>query len=485
MFLPLDRPLDWRDPPVATLALTAVCVLVFLVFQTDDGRSRREAVQFYYDSGLAAIELPRYQSWLERHGREARCETSGAWEGYDAPSPCWLFRMQSDPAFMRALRAGEIITAEDDGHSAWRFDRRTYERKRAANTTEAWGLKSADFSWSRLLTHQFLHGGWGHLFGNMLFLVAVGLLLEAAVGAGLTAAFYLLGGVAAAAVHMIFQPASLVPMVGASGAIAGLMGAMTVAYGLRPVRFFYTVGVWFDYVRAPAIVLLPLWFGKELLSWWLYADESAVAFTAHMGGLVGGAFLATATRLVRPSAVRPPAEADSGAQAQAALAAAQDALRRLDFDTAARGFRRLLTEGDTRDAVLRGLYDAQCHQPASEAYHAAAAEVLARATPERRALVDAVYADYRHRARPRPRLEAASLRVLARYFLATAQRARAAEVLTVMSRAPNRFPHLATRLEALAGQYEAAGEGERAERWRAQARAVRVLRQGANDATSG
>lgn len=140
------------------------------------------------------------------------------------------------------------------------------------------------------LTHAFLHGGLGHLLGNMVFLFLVGCTVEASLGAGLYLAFYLLGGLCAVSLFWLLDPASTVPLVGASGCIAGLMGLYAALFGWRKIRFFYSAVVYFGYANAPAIILLPLWLANEYLQL-RFGNDTHVAYAAHMGGLAGGGLL--------------------------------------------------------------------------------------------------------------------------------------------------------------------------------------------------
>lgn len=466
MFLPLDRRLDWRRPPLATLSLALVCVLVFVVFQAHDAERRRAAHDYYYDSGLAEIELPRYRDWLASHGGSEFVERWGD-RLADRNTP-WLWRLETDPQFRRVLGAGGIVAAGADTYPRWRLYRHRFESLQRENVAYAWGFRPGASSWVTAVTHQFLHGGWFHLVGNMVFLVAVGLLLEVVAGPLLTAGLYLLGGLAAVGVFWLFDPNGLVPLVGASGAIAGLMGAMAVAYGMTRVRFFYTLGFWFDYVRAPAIVLLPLWFGKELLDWYLHGDASNIAFTAHMGGLAGGAALMLVARTAWPrlgAQALTDSEPASGPTADELLEEADRCLRRLELRRAARLYEALLSRGDHRAAALRGLYDSNRAQPAGDDFHAAAARVFESRGGELADMVQAVYADYRRVARPRPRLRRRSLQALSERFLAENRLDQAEELLRLMARHPDRFPDLVPALDRLVRQLRAAGAADRAAGW--------------------
>src|SRR5690606_8101923 len=101
--------------------------------------------------------------------------------------------------------------------------------------------------------------------------------------------FYLLSGVAANLLHLGFNLGEYVPVVGASGAISGLMGMYLALYRLRKIRFFYTLGFYFGEFRAPALFIFPLWIGKEIYGHFFI--ESNTAYAAHLGGLLAGAGL--------------------------------------------------------------------------------------------------------------------------------------------------------------------------------------------------
>ncbi len=143
-----------------------------------------------------------------------------------------------------------------------------------------------------ILTSMFLHGGWLHLIGNMLYLWIFGDNIEDRLGRGRYIVFYLLCGAVAALGQGVADPRSEVPMIGASGAISGVLGAYLVLYPrakvlvLLPLLFFVTA------VRVPAVVVLGIWFAAQILSS-LAAPGSGggVAFAAHVGGFVAGVVL--------------------------------------------------------------------------------------------------------------------------------------------------------------------------------------------------
>ena len=145
--------------------------------------------------------------------------------------------------------------------------------------------------WYTPLTSMFLHGGWFHLIGNMWFLWLFGNNVEDSMGHVRYLVFYLLCGVAAAATQTAVSPASIVPMVGASGAISGVMGAYVVLYPRVRVHMLVVLFVFITRIVVPAYVMLGYWFLLQLLGGSMAQGEGGVAFWAHVGGFVAGAVL--------------------------------------------------------------------------------------------------------------------------------------------------------------------------------------------------
>jgi membrane associated rhomboid family serine protease len=143
-----------------------------------------------------------------------------------------------------------------------------------------------------LFTSMFLHGGWLHLIGNMWFLWIFGNNVEDSMGHVRFLAFYLLCGIAAAAAQVAVDPRSVVPMVGASGAISGVMGAYIVLYPQVRVHMFTWFILPFRFV-IPAWLMLGYWFLLQVLGGLpaLEAESGGVAFWAHAGGFVSGMLL--------------------------------------------------------------------------------------------------------------------------------------------------------------------------------------------------
>jgi membrane associated rhomboid family serine protease len=149
-------------------------------------------------------------------------------------------------------------------------------------------------AWVGLVTSIFLHGSWLHLGGNMLYLWVFGDNVEDAMGHGLFLLFYLLTGVVAALAHVLTQANSTVPLVGASGAIAGVLGAYLILYPRARILSLIFLGIFARLVELPAALVLGLWFVLQVLQGvgtLAAPDVETVAWWAHVGGFVAGMVL--------------------------------------------------------------------------------------------------------------------------------------------------------------------------------------------------
>lgn len=168
-----------------------------------------------------------------------------------------------------------------------------------------WSVVPADIvsghHWITIVTAMFMHASWSHILGNMVFLWAFGPEIEEAMTPSRYAIFYLLGGLAAMLGQIAASPSSTVPCLGASGAIAAVMGAFLVTFPHDNIRTLFFFGFFVRVTAVPAVILIGLWFVVQLLSLGTIADvqSGGVAYMAHIAGMIFGAVTA---RLFEPSA---------------------------------------------------------------------------------------------------------------------------------------------------------------------------------------
>lgn len=143
-----------------------------------------------------------------------------------------------------------------------------------------------------ILTSMFLHGGWMHLIGNMLYLWIFGNNIEDSMGHARFIVFYVLCGVAAALTQALQDPASTIPMIGASGAIGGVLGAYALLFPRAHVLVLVPLGFFITTVRVPALLVLGFWFVLQFIQQAMIpAGQGGVAHWAHIGGFVAGMVL--------------------------------------------------------------------------------------------------------------------------------------------------------------------------------------------------
>jgi rhomboid family protein len=160
-----------------------------------------------------------------------------------------------------------------------------------------------------IFTSLFLHGGWLHVLGNMLYLWIFGNNIEDRLGRPFFLAFYLLGGVVAGLTQVAIAPGSNVPLIGASGAIAATLGAYLVLYPRARILSLVFLGFFYQLIEVPAILVLGFWFVLQLIdgvaSLGATNAQGGVAFFAHIGGFVAGALVAAALRGRGPGPLSP------------------------------------------------------------------------------------------------------------------------------------------------------------------------------------
>jgi membrane associated rhomboid family serine protease len=280
LLIPLGPDAELPRLPRAAVGLVALSVLAFL------WTSR-------FDAAAASAEearLERIADWTL--GLVAR-EQPEVGEGRSRDTSA-LDYLERGGAWRQALPEGELRE---------RLERCLEDRRRLreGHPFYRWGFVPADVTPLRLVVHQFLHVDLAHLVFNMLFLWAVGGLIEAVWGGPLLAGLFLASGIAAAFAHAASARASTEPVVGASGAVAGLMGFFAVAHAREPMRLalvaMLAVAPRIRLLSLPAAVFLGLWLAEQVF-WTLMTTkiDVGVAFRAHLGGFAFGALAALGLR---------------------------------------------------------------------------------------------------------------------------------------------------------------------------------------------
>ncbi|MFL1407418.1 rhomboid family intramembrane serine protease [Marinobacter sp. M1N3S26] len=385
LIVPAEKKIDWRHPPWMTFALMLSCVLVFVFYQSKDPELFGEAVTQYVQADLDRLEAPIYEDYLERKiSFEGQNELQDLldWLRYleeEGDRGTLSSMILSDPFFYDYLQDNRAILMATLDRAHWQSERdRIEEQYLSRMSARESGLVPSDLNAYSLVTYQFLHGGWGHLIGNMVVLFLLGFTVERALGAGRYLLAYLFSGAVAGLTYAAFHWGEPVTLVGASGSIAGLMGMYVVFFGLKKIRFFYYLGFYFNYFRAPALVLLPVWLIKELYFFWSDTGDG-VAYMAHAGGLAAGAglilLMGKGWFQARESFYEPePEEQDEAFTRE--YAKAMEALSRMDFTLARQRFESLWQAHPDRPVLLEHLYHLDKLRPAQPAYRERAVALM-------------------------------------------------------------------------------------------------------------
>ncbi len=299
MLIPLQHDqMSARRFPVITVALIVLNVLAFLgTHWSQEDESPRLGDDKVHILLLAAmhpeLKLPPVGEKLVANAKQQHPDTwklagdsnRNVYDAWDA-----RIRLEEDPGKLQA---------EMDNLCA------DYEQLQSTSINSNYAFVPASPKPWAYVTANFLHGGWMHLIGNMWFLWLAGFVLEDAWGRGVYSAFYLIAGAVALQVHAMTNPESMIPCLGASGAVAGLMGAFLVRFPnlkiemgwLRLTLWGIASGKMFYRFKAPAYTLLPLWLLLEVFFGTVNGTRGGgVAHWAHVGGFVFGAVVGVAMK---------------------------------------------------------------------------------------------------------------------------------------------------------------------------------------------
>jgi membrane associated rhomboid family serine protease len=378
LVIPLTEKISWKNPPYITVFLILANVFIYCAFQLSDNKNYYRAEIYYFESGLAKIEISKYQEYLKAEQKEIEPDLNIKQKS-KKESEEFLYKLhqeiKKDKAFLEKLHNDQIIIKSDENYFNWKALRENYESQMAEVISNGYGFKPA---WHRPFTffsHMFLHGGFGHLIGNMVFLWIAGCLVEIGSKRGFYISAYILSGFSAAALFWVMNLQSVVPLVGASGAISGLMGIITTLYGTKKIKVFFSVGFYFNYLRAPAILLLPIWVGKELWAYF-FGGPSSTAYMAHVGGFLGGAALGYLNvkflKLINYDALTEKKKSRTPQYLEKAM----EYSGKLEFDKARQILEQAYKEAPEDTIILEQLFKTVKAEPESKQFHITTGKVL-------------------------------------------------------------------------------------------------------------
>jgi len=417
MFIPVEKKPQWQNPPILTILLILISSGCYFTWQTNDTASEAASFQYYISSGLASIEVPAYIQYLQSHNKPVTnlkdLLMKDKQRGYRAA----LQKLIVDGAFLKQLQNNQIIRTDNPKFTQWQQRYKEFNRLKERIVKYRFGLKPYDYNLESLVIHNFLHDSVNHLVLNMIFLFMFGFIIELAIGRAAYLFVFLSSGIMSAFTLVLINPQSAHWVVGASGAIAGLVGFYTMLYGLRKIKFFYSVIVYFGYVTAPALMLLPVWLIYELINQFYFSDQ--VSNLSHIGGLAFGAFLGFIYKRY-PQLIHQQTLEDNSLQLQfkKKFQLAINNIAQLKFNTAHKILNELLINQPNNFEIIKQLYNLEKINPHTDQYHVFTHQLIKLAIDRsgNEKFIHSIYKEYSNIAKPSAKFTTDLLYSLARIF---------------------------------------------------------------------
>lgn len=398
LIVPAERALDWRRAPVVTASIAVVCCLIFFLWQWQDQAQVTSAISHYQNERLLPLEYQNYLSHLYQNQRVAEAERVEALyksKAYQGVIQSILY----DKSFTVELSQTDETFWGEDVYYRWRESRQEVNHLMEQVSPFKLGLIPAESRPITFLTYQFMHADVLHIVGNLIVLVLVGVAVEAAIGSFNFLLCYLVCGVVAGGVFTLFNWNSYVPLVGASGAISGVMGMYASLYGMRKIRFFYSLVFYFGYFTAPALVILPIWLAWEVVSA-IWGQTTTTAYWAHAGGLFTGGvgMLLLRSKLIQVEESYLDSKPSDEQRFRSGLDNLYKIISQFQFEAARRKLDEMEAQFGERLALLEIRYNLEKLEPESPRFHEITHNILSNPTTDipRLHLLHEIYRDYVH-----------------------------------------------------------------------------------------
>ena len=313
LIIPTEKRFDWKHTPLVLFILVLLNSMIYFGYQFGDDFKGIESVLKYKQLGFLEKEWPLFQEYLRKNHEMERLEKNNKLYSKIEDTTKTEYDENDDISAEFELLHNIIIDSDfydyldENAYNLfylsfiekWAIPRNDINENIKSISYLAYGLIPNKMSVVTLFTHQFLHGGIMHLLGNMFFLIICGFAVEAAIGHLRFLLFYLASGLTGGLLFSFIDMSSTTPLVGASGAISGVMAMYLGVFRFKKIEFFYWFFIFVGYFRAPALLILPFYIGKELFDF--FSDTgSNVAFMAHAGGFVAGSILMALAYFINP-----------------------------------------------------------------------------------------------------------------------------------------------------------------------------------------
>ncbi|XOF34559.1 MAG: rhomboid family intramembrane serine protease [Candidatus Electrothrix sp. YB6] len=462
---------DSRRFPWLTLLLILLNCGVYFVLQHGDQQGYMGALSWARSSGLLKIELQVYQEFLQR-----RHEPIPDFLRNTEKSTAVFQHLAGDDQFQCALRKQILIPPADPRFADWLPKRQVFEAKLNQIPAYRFGYSPARKNYPGIITYMFFHQGIIRFIGNMLFLWFIGSWMEIGAGRCLYLNLYLLTGGFSALTYGFLYPLCQGPLLGAAGAIAGLMGAYLLLYGGQRSRIRCSLGFCGGHTAVFGWFLFPFWLSKEVYLY-IHGMESQESCIAQLGGLLAGLLFAAVLLVKRRNAPAVPVMQEvqeKREEREEEKEQLPDISGRVLPDLS--GMPETISEGDRKEILrmleqepenltaLVQLFRLDKRTPNTERFHRTAGKLLRYLAEHEQGRDIEMYFQEYQQASGMPRLQPPVLLALARAYIASGKTARSGRFLLLLLKQRPGYPGLPSCLFKLACAYREQGNDVRAEK---------------------
>ncbi|MGB5685363.1 MAG: rhomboid family intramembrane serine protease, partial [Candidatus Electrothrix sp.] len=432
-----------RRFPFVTILLILLNIGAFFYFQHNEQQRYMQAVSWARSSGLLDIEVEVYQEYIQR-----RHEAIPVFL-HDAKKPAAIFQhLIQDDQFQSALRQQILIPPADPRFADWAPKRKIFEERLDQSLAYSFGYSPARKNYLGIATYMFLHNGIIPLIGNMLFLWFVGSWLEIGIGRILFLGTYLMSGAFSGLSFGFIHPLSQGPLLGASGAIAGLMGTYLLLYCGKRSNVLCSLGFCSRQTTVFGWFLFPFWISKEV---YLFANSPETqTVTVHVGGLLAGIMIGLVFRTNEGKQTEKkeiPTNPQEATIPNNILLAEQDVhIPDSLSDKEAVSLREQIIEALEDDSnnltELARLFHCDKRSPEGDQFHRTAGKLLRQLVVLERPQDLSTYFEEYRQVSSTPRLHPSVMLALAEIHIGSGETAQAARFLLLLMRQRPQYPGL-------------------------------------------
>lgn len=379
--LPMDRDFKWASIPKATLLLIAFNLMVFFLWQWGDEDRWQSIIQQYAHSSLPRLEYPVFTSHLyqtQRADLAVQCEE--LWKS-DQRHQVYRFLLE-DESFTQMISKQDADFWGGHDFPQWFADRQKINPTLKTISSLRYGLIPHDGRAITYFISPFLHSHWASLLGNMLLLLIIGVGLERKIGSFYFGLSFMLCALFGGVAHTLFQGSSFTPVLGATGAVNGMLAMMLWLHKLNKIPFFYFVVVRFGFVEAYA-VLLAIPGVLNLVLQVAIAWPQHIPYLAHFSPLILGTLLmAGLLRWMLGTPVNIEPETDEDLAYREALDKALKQIELFNFTDALKQFEQLAKENPGRVELTSSIFSLQGITQQPEIQKQTGLTLFTHATPD-------------------------------------------------------------------------------------------------------